>query len=236
MRFRFAALALAAWLAGCTGASSQQFNPQGESIKSIALIEVPDPGLYQVTDWGGAGSMLGALGGAATQADAKTMSATLTKAVAEANFDYAREMQAALTERLKRAGFSVAPVRAQRAAPDKLLSDYGNLPAGGADALLDMDARVVGYSSYSIQDRDFRPHIHVDVRLVSAKTKAVLYSEQILFGYSNPYMSATQLPSDRQYYFKDFNALMADRAKSLEGLRRGTQSIAEHVAKRLTGQ
>jgi len=116
-------------------------------------------------------------------------------------------------------------------APEKLLSDYGKVPAAGA--YLDIDARVVGYLTYNIQDSDFRPHIHVDVRLVSANTKAVLYSEQILFGYHNPYLSATQLPSSKQNYYKDFNVLMANKPQALEGLKRGMEAIAGHIASRL---
>jgi hypothetical protein len=229
-----AALGFAALLAGCGGPSSQPFNPQSEAIKTIALITVPDPSQYQAVDWGGKASLFGAVGGVATQADATTMSLALSTAAKEANFEYSREMQTAVADRLTRAGFKVVAVTAKREAPEKLLSDYSQVPAGGADALLDVDARTVGYSSYNIQDPDLRPHVHVDVRLVSAKTRAVLYSEQILFGYHNPYMSATQLPSERQYYFKDFGTLMGDRTRALQGIRSGTQAIADHIAKRLT--
>ncbi len=229
-------LSLAAFVIGCGGASFQQFNPQGESVRTIALLTVPNPTQYQAVDWGSKAGLFGALGGAAIQADARTMSEAFTAAAKAANFEFSREMQTAVVERLKRAGFNVVPVRVEREAPEKLLSDYAKVSASGADALLDIDARVVGYSTYNIQDTDFRPHIHVDVRLVSARTKTVLYSEQILFGYQNPYMSATQLPSDKQYYFKDFNALMASKPRAFEGLKRGTEMVAEHVAKRLRSQ
>lgn len=46
-------------------------------------------------------------------------------------------------------------------------------------------------------------------------------------------MSATQLPSDKKYYFKDFNTLMANRPQALDGLRHGMQAIARHIAGRL---
>lgn len=233
---KIATLGLAALVAACGGASSQQFNPQGETIKTIALITVPNPTQYQAVDWGGKASLFGAVGGVATQADAKTMSRALTKAVKDANFDYSRAMQAALADRLKRAGFNVVAASARREAPEKLLSDYGNVPAGGADALLDINARVVGYSTYNIRDPDFRPHIQADVRLVSAKTRTVLYAEQVLFGYHNPFISATHLPSGKQYYFKDFSLLMANQARAIEGLRRGTEAVADHIAKRLTSR
>jgi len=61
----------------------------------------------------------------------------------------------------------------------------------------------------------------------------VLYSEQILFGYHNPYLSATQLPGSKQYYYKDFNVLMANKPQALEGLKRGMEAIAGHIASRL---
>jgi len=229
-------LSLAAFVLGCGGVSFLQFNPQGDSVRTIALLTVPNPTQYQTVDWGGKAGFFGAVGGVAIQADARTMTEAFTTAVKAGNFDFSREMQAAVVERLKRSGFNVVVVRAEREAPEKLLSDYGKVPSPGADALLDIDARVVGYSTYNIQDPEFRPHIYVDVRLVSAKTKAVLYSEQILFGYHNPYLSATQLPSEKQYYFKDFSVLMANKARAFEGLRRGTDAVAGHIAKRLKGQ
>jgi hypothetical protein len=61
----------------------------------------------------------------------------------------------------------------------------------------------------------------------------VIYSEQLLFGYSNPYISATHLPADKQYFFRDFGVLMANKARAIEGLRRGTEALADHIAGRL---
>src|SRR5262245_21877861 len=202
-RFRIAAVGLAILSAGCAGVSSQQFDPKGEPLKTIAFINVPNPVQYEAVDWGGGAGMIGgAVAGIAVQAEAKTMSEALTRAAKEASFDYSREMQTAVSERLRRAGFKVVMVRAEREAPNALISDYAKVPVADADALLDIDARTVGYASYNITDPDFRPYVKADVRLVSAKTRAVFYSEQVQFGYQNPYMSATQLPSDRKYYFK----------------------------------
>jgi hypothetical protein len=231
--FRTAAVGLAVLIAGCGGVTLQQFDPKGEPIRTIALISVPNPVQYEAAD-GSKASTFGVIGAAAMTADAKTMSETLTKAAREANFDYSREMQAAVTERLKRAGYKVIVVRAERGTAKELVADYAKVPAADADALLDIDARMVGYVTYNITDPDFRPYLLADVRLVSAKTRAVLYSEQVMFGYNNPYMSATQLPSDKKYYFKDFTALIADKPRAFEGWRQGTRAIADHIAQRLT--
>lgn len=220
-------------LLGCAGTNYQQYDAKRDPVHSIALLTVPNPSQYQVVDWGGKASLFGAVGGVATQVSARTMSQAFTAAVKTARFDYGREMQATITERLRRAGFAVMQVSVPRTAPEKPLSDYTNVPTAGADALLDIDARVVGYSSYNITDPELRPHIHVDVRLVSAKTKFVLYSEQILFGYHNPYLSATQLPSSKRYYYKTFNAVMANKSQAMQGLKSGMEAIADHIVARL---
>jgi len=233
---RTATLCLATLIAGCGGVNLQQFDPKGVPIRTIALISVPNPDQYEAVDYGSKASMFGAIGGVAIAAEAKTMSETLTKAAREVNFDYSREMQAAVTERLKRAGYKVVVVRAERGTPKELVADYAKVPAADADALLDIDARMVAYVSYNINDPDFRPYLLADVRLVSAKTRAVLYSEQVMFGYHNPLISATQLPSDKKYYFKDFTALMADKPRAFEGWRQGTQAISDHIAQRLTAK
>src|SRR5499433_3030342 len=142
---RTATLCLATLIAGCGGVTLQQFDPKGEPIRTIALISVPNPDQYEAVDYGSKASMFGAIGGVAIAAEAKTMSETLTKAAREVNFDYSREMQAAVTERLKRAGYKVVVVRAERGTPKELVADYAKVPAADADALLDIDARMVGY-------------------------------------------------------------------------------------------
>src|SRR5262245_62658934 len=167
---RTATLCLATLIAGCGGVSLQQFDPKGLPIRTIALISVPNPDQYETVDYGSKPRMFGAIGGAAIAAEAKTMSETLTKTAQEANFDYSREMQAAVTERLKRAGYKVVVARAERGTPKELVADYAKVPAADADALLDIDARMVAYVSYNISDPDFRPYLLADVRLVSAKT------------------------------------------------------------------
>lgn len=227
------AVAASVVIVGCAGSSYQQYDAKRNPVHSIALLTIPNPSQYQVVDWGGKASLFGAAGGIATQASARTMSAAFSAAVKTVRFDYSREMQATVIQRLRRAGFVVTPVPASREAPEKLLSNYDNVPTAGADALLDIDARVVGYSSYNITDPELRPHIHVDVRLVSAKSKAVLYSEQILFGYHNPYMSATQLPSSKRYYYKTFNAVMANKPQAMQGLKSGMEAIADRIVAQL---
>src|SRR5499426_2114238 len=119
---RTATLCLATLIAGCGGVTLQQFDPKGEPIRTIALISVPNPVQYDAVDYGSKAGMFGAIGGAAIAADAKTMSEALTKAAKEASFDYSREMQAAVAERLKRAGYKVVVVRAERGAPNTLVS------------------------------------------------------------------------------------------------------------------
>src|SRR5262249_27513255 len=126
--FRAAVVGLAVLSAGCTGVSSQQFTSQGEPLKTIAFINVPNPVQYEAVDWGGGAGMIGgAVAGVAIQAEARTMSEALTKAAKEASFDYSREMQTAVAERLRRAGFKVVMVRAEREAPKALISDYGKV-------------------------------------------------------------------------------------------------------------
>jgi hypothetical protein len=232
---RLALLALAASLSACATISQQQFNPQAESIHTIALISVADPVEYRTTDYGSKAGLLGPIGGAAIASGAAKMTAALTQAVKESKFDYSRAMQAALTEQLTRAGYKVVTVSARRDGA-KLLSDYSAVPSGGADALLDIEGLVVGYSSVSVYDGDLRPHVQVNARLVSAKTRAPLYSEQFLFGYHNAFMSATELPSDKQYYFKNFESLMDNKARAIEGLQRGTETIAAQIAQRLSAR
>lgn len=221
-------------VSGCaTGVSYQEFKSDGAPIKTIAVLSVANPVNYHAMDFGSPAMAFGAVGGAVAGASAASATEKFNEAVKTAKFDFSREMAARLAQHLKEQGFKVIAVSVTRETPLKMVEDYSKVPTAGADAILDVGTRMVGYSTVNMLDRDFRPHVQLDFRLVSARSRSVLYSEQVLFGYHNPFMSATELSSDKQYYFKDFDALMADKNKALQGIKEGADALAKHVAGRL---
>lgn len=218
---------------GCaTGVSYQEFKSEAP-IKTIAVLTASNPVNYHAMDFGSPALAFGAVGGAVAGASAASDTEKFNAAVKTANFDFSKELTARLTQYLGAQGFKVIAVSVKRESPIKMVEDYSGVPNAGADAILDIGTRSVGYSTVNMMDRDFRPHVQMDFRLVSARDKTVLYSEQVLFGYHNPFMSATELPADKQFYFKGFNALISDKKKAVDGLKAGADSVAKHVAGRL---
>ena len=219
-------------LSGCAGVSYQEYKPKAP-IKTIALISVPNPPAYHAMDFGHPGLAFGAVGGAVAGTKAASTTDVFNKAIRATGFDFSKQMRAALTPRLRQAGFNVVSVHVKREAPNKLIENYSKVPSAGADAFLDIAVRWVGYSTVNLFDREFRPHIEVIVRLVSVRTKAVFYSEHVTFGYHNPTQSATELPAERRYFYKDFEAVMANKATALNGLRQGVEAVAGHIVSQL---
>ena len=67
----------------------------------------------------------------------------------------------------------------------------------------------------------------------SAKTRNVLYSEAVSFGYPRA-RAITYLPARKQYYFKDFDALMANTPLAMEGMKSVTGAIGDLFIGRLS--
>ncbi|MCR4300096.1 MAG: hypothetical protein NUV51_00630 [Sulfuricaulis sp.] len=221
-------------ISGCaTGVSYQEFKTGKAPIKTIAILSVSNPVKYQIMNYGSPTVAFGAIGGAVAGAKAASATEKFNEAIKTTHFDFSKEMMTRLTRYLREQGYNVVAVGVKRESPLKLIEDYSKVSTAGADAILDVGIRSVGYATVNMMDRDFWPHVQMDLRLVSAGSKSVIYSEQVLFGYHNPFMSATELPADKQYYFQDFDALMTEKEKAMHGLKEGANSVARHVASRL---
>lgn len=220
---------LAMVLAACATGPYRPFDARAaREIHTIVVLSVSDPENPSVNDFGGQTGYAGLV------ASQEVYGARFRRALELYGFEFGREMQEVLAQRLRRAGYSVLTAHARRKDPAKLISDYGKIPTAGADAWLDMAVGPdFGYSSVSRGQAGFRPHIQVDVRLVSTRNKRTLYAERILYGYSRPELQATELPAAARFFFEDANHLLSDKREIVEGLRAAIDAIAVHIAGRL---
>jgi hypothetical protein len=76
--------------------------------------------------------------------------------------------------------------------------------------------------------------MQVYARLVSAKTFEILYSDHISYGYDNPFMDAQKIKASEKYYMPDMDAVIADKARSAEGIRAAAAEVARFLAKQFT--
>jgi len=232
-------LGIVAALGGCAIQSQVAFNPaENRHIRSVALVSIPNPPAPTIRNNASPAAILGGGIGAgiAAAASASENQDPFVKLLAAQKFDFSKEMERAISERLRKMGYRVIPVQMSRENPYGLLKDYDKVPAGGADAILDATNSVFfGYSNVNLMDAKYRPQLHVYVRLVDSKTKNVLYGDEMQFGYLNPIVSAAKLPAPDKYFYASVEDLLADPKRTVEGLRAGIDQIADHMARQLSG-
>lgn len=215
---------------GCAvGVSHTPFKQDPNApVRSIAVVNVPNPVMTTIHNWG---SIAGGIGAANSQSKYRE---PLTNLLTTENFDFAKEMRVAIVDRLQLAGYQVTSLNVVREDSGKLLDDYSKLPNAGADAILDLATGVYfGYANVSILDNRFRPNIVMRARLVSSKTRQPLYAEEIMYGWTNFFMKATDLPAPEKYYYDEADLVIANRRNTVEGLRAGVKSIADHLVAQL---
>ena len=225
---------------GCAIQSQVAFDPaQHQHIRTVALVNIPNPPAPTIRNHASPAVLLGGglAAGVAAASSASENQDPFGKLLASQRFDFAKEMEQALTERLRKMGYRVVRVEFARENPYALLKDYEKVPTAGADAILDATNGVFfGYSNVNLMDSKYRPHLHFYVRLVDARTKNVLYGDEMIFGYTNPFMNAAKLPAPDKYFYANLEDVLADPQRTVEGMRAGIRDIAEHMARQMSGE
>jgi hypothetical protein len=234
LRFKYVvSLLIFALLSGCASVSQQAFQrPSDKPLKKIAFIKIPEPPIYYAMDWGNPGMMFGAIGGAIAGAQINAETKQFNDMVSSTGQLKAEIFYDRLSSDLQRLGYEIIPVEVPREEPGKLLESYDGLSQSNADAILDVVIAPmgIGYSTVNLFERDFRPDVRINVNLISRYSKGVLYAKSFMYGYHNPFMSATDLDAPESYFFKDFDTLMANKDKSIEGLKLGLTTVADQIA------
>jgi len=206
-----------------------------QKIKTIGLISVPNPAQYHGTNNSSPALMFGALGAIAAFSTAESRTEALTSMLRGAGFDYGKRMEKALTSKLEQAGYKVVLVTLPHSGENKFAEDFSTMGNYQVDALLDVAKSGVGYFDVNFADSAFRPTVMVQTQLISWPGQQPLFSETILFGYSNPLMSSTQIPAPSSYRSSNFEGVLNNPARSIQGLDYGIAAVASHIAQRLGG-
>jgi len=226
-----AAVLLAVSFSGCAGIQRQAFNKDANrDIKKIGIIEQIEQEKYLVENMGHPGMAFGLIGGAIALADITAKRNEFTKLVKDARgFRVVEEFQKMLLTELEGAGYSMKLIKGPRA-KHELLEKYEGLD-DEVDVYLDFTL-AAGYFCAS-SGSDYIPSINTLVRLVKRDTKEILYQELIYYGYKLQGKEAACIPSEQQYYFKDFEALKGKPDLAIEGVRKGVPLVSSHIAQSL---
>ena len=221
-------------LAAC-GTTQVALNPEATAnIDSIALVRVIEPATYTGADFGNIGMAFGAIGGAVAGSSSAKAGKSINQIAIDKNIKAGERLTAALTDKLEANGFDVTLVTATRDKKTKLLSDYSNVKSNGADVILDCVIESIGYSTENpITSNFWRPSSQIKVALVESKSQKVIYSEKFMYGYHNPYLSATDIDAPKKYRFKNKEELFSDTDRLAEGIVNSIDSIAIQIADRL---
>jgi hypothetical protein len=100
------------------------------------------------------------------------------------------------------------------------------------DAVLDVATKGAGYATQHWMTSPFwRPEASVEVALYSRAAGALVYDENFMYGYHNPFMSATELDAPTAYRFDNKEAMeAASDERIIGGLKDAAKAIANKVA------
>jgi hypothetical protein len=207
--------------------------PPGEPIKTIALLKIGEPWGYFLGE--GGVSSFGFAGLFAGQ-----FKRPKHPEYESAGFRFAVVAERVLTEHLKAAGFNVITVPVEREKPYQLLRNYKALSVPNVDAYLDVVSGGVGYrQSDSAPDfaRKLGPYVLVYVRLVSARSKEILYADAIEYAWRKAHRSGlpgSEIDAPDNQVFKNADAVEMDlmsggRSRSLAQLTQGIDVAMRRV-------
>lgn len=231
---KFSAVSLMlAYLTACASVDFKAFSPApGQSIKTIGIVKNVDPNGYMINDFANPAFAFGAIGALAAMDDATSEIGQFNQLLKKKKFKAGTLFNQKLANALKKSGYRVKFLNIKNKESLKFIEDYSRFPTKGMDAYLDMTL-TTGYATVNLFDNDYRPQIAVDVKLISAQSKEVLYSEQIMFGYHNPFMSATDIDAPEQYFFDNFSVFISKPDQVVAGLKSGISIVADHIGQQL---
>ena len=236
-KHRFVALLASALLCACaTQIPKQAFDKKtGESLKSVALVEFPDPNIYSVLGLTQSaytaplllfGAIGGAIMGTANISIAQEQAKRLSEAMKPHQPNASSNLLAELEAQLKARGFEVTRIKA----PEKKTEDDKELSYAEAgvtqDAILESKISLAGYRW---RDGRLAPLVGVRVRLLAKTGQPALYADLIQYG-DKMNDQFVDIPADPKYEFSDLDKLYAGGNLAAEGIRAGTKQIANRIA------
>ena len=141
-------------------------------------------------------------------------------------YNIGQALMVALKQQVGQKGITVMGVHTKRNGYD-LLEEYKKASSAGADAILDVSPVTVGFKGV---EEDVFPLLKVQVRLVSARTREVLYQDTVQIGDGK---KSPLLASERHYVRGGIGGLLREpgiQSRSLDG---AATTVATYIASQL---
>lgn len=222
---------------GCAIVTKQAYVPSVNApIKQILVVTQNDITPLRFAIYGSKATLLGPFGVVAAISQAEEKTELLRKDLNQygASYDeyFVDELRASFAKARIKTSFMSAKKETRRG----FVEDYKSLAIPkDTDAVLDLFIAEASYGgSHPMTDPEMRPIMQVYARLVSAKTFEILYSDHIAYGYDNPFMDAQKIKAPQKYYMPDMEAVIADKARTTEGIRNAAAEVARFLADQFT--
>ncbi|MCW8955521.1 MAG: hypothetical protein OQL09_01460 [Gammaproteobacteria bacterium] len=228
-----ATLLLLAYLTACATVDHKAFIPSAtQPIKTIGVIKNIEPQGYMINDFANPAFAFGAIGALAAMDDATSEIGQFNQLLKKKKFKAGALFNQQLATALKKSGYQVKYLKIKNKEPIKFIEDYSRFPNKGIDAYLDI-TMAVGYATVNLFDNDYRPQIEVHAQLISSQTKEVLYAENIMYGYHNPFLSATDIDAPQEHFFDNFSSFISKGDQVIGGLKTGIAVVSNHIGQQL---
>ncbi len=222
-------------IAGCAGFPTKEFNKDASpALHSIAVAPIGLPDAPNIMIINAVGNSFGLVGALVEATRASNASKEAVSELSAGGFEYKTYFPAQIDSALKTAGYQVTMLPGARTAGDAAKFLTTPPAAAGADAVLDLYVNYLGYAAAGAKS-PYRPAVHLEARLIDAKTQRVLFADQIYYNNFMPAAAkrAITVEPDPKAVFADRAAMRAAPAEVTSYLRGAVDAVAAELGKQL---
>jgi hypothetical protein len=229
MKYRFAAVALAASLSACTSTYvAKPYVAGPEPITRVAIADDSLPEGISAVEVASIGSNFGLIGALISAGVENSRESAIEAALATVSFDGEADLERALVDALQANGVQSAVSSGAKRTERTFLVKYPTAE-GGAQAHLDLVATQYGYVSAG-HGQPWRPTADVQVRLVSLDGKKVLLENRIAYNVMGAPNGVITIAPDPEFTFNNREEMKANPDRLANGLRSAFRQVASTAA------
>ena len=207
------------------------------TIGEIAILVTPEPKHVSVQNQGGAAAVFGVIGGLAQASGNVEHTKLFVDALNAKPFKLGPDFTDKLKSALQRTGFNVSVIQDWPQRTPGVKGDEGDSFAHiqtSADAILCVWFGVTGYVSSPFSTQ-YEPWVTMRAKLMDGASRTMVYTQSFSAGPKNKFSSDRWdfQPLDDSHNLANFEALMSDLDRSVDGLKAGYDKIAERLASQL---
>jgi len=214
---------------GCSNLKQLPYNSgMNQHVKTIAIIKPNEPAQKQIYYYNHPGLQLGLIGAIAMDVEFASKRDDFSESIKEHDFKAGEIFINTLKTELELLDYKIEIVERPKDSSGFLDSYPANEKP--VDAYLDFYYTSFGYLAGGPAS-DYKASTRLAVQLVDSKTNATLYSDHLSigesFGTSNEF---SYLGFEEDYTFPDFDQLISSPYKSIEGLKKTNEQVAQFIA------